>query len=85
MLRDNINQVILVQNKHKENGRRDEPLARTLSAEAEQRLLAHYVGGTRMSDAEWFEVAWSRYLDPDLRGGTELGVDWELMRVEDSA
>ena len=39
MLRDNINQVILVQNKHKENGRRDEPLARTLSAEAEQRLL----------------------------------------------
>ena len=35
-----------------------------------------------MSDAEWFEVAWSRYLDPDLRGGTELGVDWELSELK---
>lgn len=73
-LRETVTHVIVANKATKASGCRDEPQARNLPPQAEQRLLAHYTGGERMDEATRFETIWVRYLDPQLRGD----MDWTL-------
>lgn len=70
MLRENVTQVVVVMNKYKTSGHRDQPSPRLMDADSRDRLVAHYTGGDRVTDPdEMFTIRWSRYLDVTRRDG----------------
>ncbi|MBS2937035.1 hypothetical protein KDN32_04670 [Nocardioides sp. J2M5] len=84
MLRENVTQVVVVMNKYKTSGHRDQPSPRLMDADSRDRLVAHYTGGDRVTDPdEMFTIRWSRYLDVTRRDGDGTRtVDWELADLQ---